>query len=41
MGFGHRIYKVKDPRARIMQGLAETVIGELMDAIATMVLPSP
>lgn len=23
MGFGHRIYKVKDPRARIMQGLAE------------------
>lgn len=23
MGFGHRIYKVKDPRAKILQGLAE------------------
>lgn len=23
MGFGHRVYKVKDPRAKILQGLAE------------------
>jgi citrate synthase len=23
MGFGHRVYKVKDPRAMILQGLAE------------------
>ena len=23
MGFGHRVYKVKDPRATILQGLAE------------------
>ncbi|MEM8604766.1 MAG: citrate synthase [Cyanobacteria bacterium P01_H01_bin.121] len=23
MGFGHRVYKVKDPRAQILQGLAE------------------
>ena len=23
MGFGHRIYRVKDPRAKILQGLAE------------------
>ena len=23
MGFGHRVYKVKDPRARILQQLAE------------------
>jgi citrate synthase len=25
MGFGHREYKVKDPRATILQGLAETL----------------
>jgi citrate synthase len=25
MGFGHRVYKVKDPRATVLQGLAERV----------------
>jgi citrate synthase len=25
MGFGHRVYKVKDPRAAILQGLCETL----------------
>ncbi len=25
MGFGHRVYKVKDPRATILQGLCETL----------------
>jgi citrate synthase len=25
MGFGHRVYKVKDPRATILQGLSETL----------------
>ncbi|WP_026102649.1 citrate synthase [Pleurocapsa sp. PCC 7319] len=28
MGFGHRVYKVKDPRARILQGLAEELFDE-------------
>lgn len=28
MGFGHRVYKVKDPRARILQGLAEQLFDE-------------
>ena len=29
MGFGHRVYKVKDPRAKILQGLAKGVFGTL------------
>jgi citrate synthase len=29
MGFGHRVYKVKDPRATILQGLARQVFDEL------------
>lgn len=29
MGFGHREYKVKDPRATILQGLAEQLFAEL------------
>ncbi|MGF1591124.1 MAG: citrate synthase [Pleurocapsa sp.] len=28
MGFGHRVYKVKDPRAKILQGLAEELFDE-------------
>ncbi len=28
MGFGHRVYKVKDPRATILQGLCERLFGE-------------
>lgn len=28
MGFGHRVYKVKDPRGRILQGLAEELFDE-------------
>src|SRR5262249_16378559 len=28
MGFGHRVYKVKDPRATVLQELAENVFGE-------------
>ena len=28
MGFGHRVYKVKDPRAKILQGLAEQLFAE-------------
>ena len=28
MGFGHRVYKVKDPRASILQGLAEELFDE-------------
>ncbi|GBF82184.1 citrate synthase [Aphanothece sacrum] len=28
MGFGHRVYKVKDPRATILQGLAEQLFEE-------------
>lgn len=28
MGFGHRVYKVKDPRAVILQGLAEKLFAE-------------
>ena len=28
MGFGHRVYKVKDPRAAILQGLAEKLFAE-------------
>ena len=28
MGFGHRVYKVKDPRATILQGLAEKLFDE-------------
>ena len=28
MGFGHRIYKVKDPRATVLQELAEHVFAE-------------
>lgn len=29
MGFGHRVYKVKDPRANILQNLAEQLFAEL------------
>ncbi len=29
MGFGHRVYKVKDPRATILQGLCQQVFHEL------------
>ena len=29
MGFGHRVYKNYDPRARILAGMAETVLGKL------------
>ncbi|GIW54572.1 MAG: hypothetical protein KatS3mg082_0976 [Nitrospiraceae bacterium] len=29
MGFGHRIYKVKDPRATILQKLAKTLFAQL------------
>lgn len=29
MGFGHRVYKVKDPRASILQNLAEQLFAEL------------
>jgi citrate synthase len=29
MGFGHRVYKVKDPRATILQSLAEQLFSEL------------
>src|SRR5438876_8534318 len=29
MGFGHRVYKVKDPRATVLQELAENVFAEL------------
>jgi citrate synthase len=29
MGFGHRVYKVKDPRATILQNLAEQLFEEL------------
>jgi citrate synthase len=29
MGFGHRVYKVKDPRAKILQGLAKELFEEL------------
>src|SRR5262249_23612773 len=28
MGFGHRVYKVKDPRATVLQDLAEHVFAE-------------
>jgi len=28
MGFGHRVYKVKDPRATVLQELAEHVFAE-------------
>src|SRR5256885_860609 len=28
MGFGHRVYKVKDPRATVLQELAENVFAE-------------
>jgi citrate synthase len=28
MGFGHRVYKVKDPRATILQGLAEQLFAQ-------------
>jgi citrate synthase len=28
MGFGHRVYKVKDPRATILQGLAEQLFAK-------------
>ncbi|MEM8676369.1 MAG: citrate synthase [Cyanobacteria bacterium P01_G01_bin.67] len=28
MGFGHRVYKVKDPRAKILQGLAEELFAQ-------------
>jgi citrate synthase len=28
VGFGHRVYKVKDPRAHILQGLAEELFAE-------------
>ncbi len=28
MGFGHRVYKVKDPRGKILQGLAEKLFDE-------------
>lgn len=29
MGFGHRVYKVKDPRATILQGLAERLFEQM------------
>ena len=29
MGFGHRVYKVKDPRATVLQELAENVFVEI------------
>ncbi len=29
MGFGHRVYKVKDPRAQILQGLAEQLFDKV------------
>ncbi len=29
MGFGHRVYKVKDPRAKILQNLAEQLFAEM------------
>ena len=29
MGFGHRVYKVKDPRATVLQELAEHVFAEM------------
>ena len=29
MGFGHRVYKVKDPRAAILQGLAEQLFAKV------------
>src|SRR5262249_34742632 len=29
MGFGHRVYKVKDPRATVLQELAEHVFSEM------------
>ena len=29
MGFGHRVYKTKDPRARNLQGLAKELFGKL------------
>ncbi len=29
MGFGHRVYKVKDPRAEILQGLAEQLFAKV------------
>ncbi|MEL7358499.1 MAG: citrate synthase [Cyanobacteria bacterium J06648_10] len=29
MGFGHRVYKVKDPRAAILQGLAEQLFSKV------------
>jgi citrate synthase len=29
MGVGHRVYKVKDPRAFVLQGLAEEMFAEL------------
>jgi citrate synthase len=28
MGFGHRVYRVKDPRAKILQGLAEQLFAQ-------------
>ena len=31
MGFGHRVYKVKDPRATILQGLAEQLFAKYGD----------
>lgn len=31
MGFGHRVYKVKDPRAVILQGLAEQLFADYGD----------
>ncbi len=29
MGFGHRVYKHFDPRAKIIREMAHTVLGEL------------
>ncbi len=29
MGFGHRVYRVKDPRATVLQDLAENVFAEV------------
>lgn len=29
MGFGHRVYKTYDPRARIIKGICDTVLGKL------------
>ena len=35
MGFGHRVYKVKDPRATVLQELAENVFAETEPAASS------